>query len=86
MSCQRLAGGAIVCNRTRPRPKCQARGCRRGAIALCDHNVGSFTRPATCDARLCDLHRVRCGPDEDRCPYHADAKARQLDLFARAIP
>ncbi len=73
MRCQtvRMPDGTamIVCGVRAPRAaRCQAAGCSRTHVALCDHPMGNGK---TCDMRLCGSHRVQLGPEDDRCEDHA---------------
>lgn len=89
MSCIKIpvpGGVAVVCTGGGGRRlKCQVRGCTRGVVALCDHVLDPYargTKRRTCDARLCDEHRVRVGANRDLCPFHGEgAQPRQCELF-----
>lgn len=82
MSCQRLdLGGGVfgwVCGVRAPRrAPCSVPHCDRPTVALCDFPL----KTKTCDAKLCETHRVNVGPDRDMCPAHA--KVEQLALVVR---
>lgn len=63
-------GGAIICaGRGRAAARCQHPACNTPHVALCDHPLGNGK---TCDMRLCGAHRIKVGPDDDRCEHHAE--------------
>lgn len=41
--------------------------CGRPSVALCDADVGG----KTCDAPMCEHHRLSVGKNLDHCPTHA---------------
>lgn len=70
MPCQpfKLPGGGsgFICTERRRRVPCSASGCTRERVALCD---GPGKRPGrTCNARVCELHRLSIGENVDLCP------------------
>lgn len=68
--------GVIVCGARQPRAaRCQWAGCLRPHAALCDFPIGNGR---TCDAKICEAHRLRIGPNEDRCPQHAEQLLLEL--------
>jgi len=82
VSCQRLdLGGGVsawICGVRAPRrAACSVPHCERPAAALCDFPL----KTKTCDAKLCETHRVKVGDDRDHCPAHA--RAGQLALGVR---
>lgn len=56
--------------------------CGRVSVALCDapagHDLGG--RALTCDALICEHHRVKGGPDIDYCPRHRTLAPAELPL------
>lgn len=71
----------VFCTRAPRQPCCSF--CERKTVALCDHPKPTPRRPnGTCDARMCERHRLRIAPNEDRCPHHAKgARPMQGSLF-----
>jgi hypothetical protein len=72
MACRVIATGpggfvAIACGPRGRRLNCSVPGCLAAHVALCDFPLKG---KGTCDLRLCEQHRVKVGPDEDRCPAH----------------
>jgi hypothetical protein len=51
--------------------------CGRPATVLCDFPL----KTKTCDAKLCETHRVKVAEDRDHCPAHA--RMGQLALAVR---
>lgn len=75
MPCRQV-GNAIVCTRGRSGAPCSVPGCGAPHVALCDFPVARAGRAGTCDAKLCERHRVRQpGKDRDFCPPHAKAES-----------
>jgi hypothetical protein len=57
-----------VCRGRQPRPAgCSVPHCGRPHTVLCDFPM----KAKTCDAKLCDAHRTKVGPNLDHCPAHA---------------
>jgi hypothetical protein len=57
---------------------CSESGCRRVSTALCDYPMDGGK---TCDARLCETHRVRQpGHNRDFCPKHAEANQTRVGI------
>ena len=64
--------GMIICSRGQRLAQCQIVGCHNSQSALCDYPLGGARAGATCDMKLCNLHRVQQpGRDRDYCPAHA---------------
>jgi hypothetical protein len=79
MTCQpvKLPGGvaAIVCSRSRRRPKCSEPGCDAPGEFQCDAPVAG-KKSGTCDRYMCRAHRVPRRPGIDFCPGHASMSPR----------
>lgn len=47
--------------------------CGRITVALCDFHAGHDLagKPLTCDAPMCERHRLKVGANLDHCPRHA---------------
>ena len=80
MSCERFTfpgGDGFACARGRAAP-CGAPGCDRPHTSLCDFLVRRRDGASqTCDAKLCDVHRVRLpGTQVDYCLPHAAAATK----------
>ena len=72
MTCESFKIGdavGIICSRGKRRPNCAVPGCGRPAMFECDWPV-KRKKSGTCDARLCEAHRVKVGEDRDLCPPH----------------
>ena len=61
---------AIVCSRTRLRPRCGIDGCRNASTKLCDFPLKGAKTGKTCDRRLCDKHAREQSAGVDFCPTH----------------
>ncbi len=75
MSCEPIVGAdgrtvRLACTRGRKHAACSVPGCGREHTKLCDYALTN-TSSGTCDAKLCDAHASRVGPDRDYCPPHA---------------
>jgi hypothetical protein len=70
---------AIVCSRSRRLRKCSVAGCENTGRYQCDRRV-SGRKSGTCDAWICDVHRVSVGHDIDYCPSHSGGRGEQLSL------
>jgi|GEM_PF-6178391 len=72
------SGGAILCRTRAARQHCSF--CYHVSVALCDARLEPGK---TCDARLCERHRVAAGRDRDYCLDHAFTEPDQLELAFR---
>lgn len=81
MQCRTIAAGpgmtAIVCGSRTRRAPCSVPGCGRPHTKLCDAPVNRKAKPGTCDAKLCDAHATKLGPERDICPAHAARAAKE---------
>lgn len=79
MACEHLTlpdgTRAIVCGRSRRRPKCK--GCGRPADLACDWKVKT-RRSGTCDAPICSACTTSPAEGKDLCPDHAADYRRWL--------
>lgn len=75
-----LGDGAqvVICSRGRRGKQCGVAGCGRPAVALCDYPIIRCGKSGTCDAALCDAHRVH-----QPTPHSTTDYCRPHDALAR---
>ena len=73
---------AIACGRGPTRCKT----CGKPSVALCDYPVIRNNRPATCDERMCQIHRhpVAGATDKDYCPTHHEEDRHETESRMQA--
>lgn len=71
--CERIeipgGGFAFICGGRGRHKFCE---CGRSAVALCDWKVPD-RKSGTCDAPICEKHRVTVAPGKDLCVFHQHA-------------